>query len=136
MKKQTNANGHTSEMTYDGLGRMKTRIDKFVGGGTDTSSTWTYYTSPEGLGKLDSVLDGQAGFAKAVLYDSLGRIDEVITNFDGGAYFEKTTYDLYGRVCGEFLISGKIQCDVTSLLIASYMGQSAAVLVDNVAFRR
>ncbi len=106
MKKQTNANGHTSEMTYDGLGRMKTRIDKFVGGGTDTDSIWTYDTSPDGLGKLDSVLDGQAGFAKAILYDSLGRADEVITNFDAGAYFEKSTYDQYGRVYQVFDAAG------------------------------
>ena len=93
-------------MTFDGLGRMKTRIDKFAGGGVDTISAWTYDTSPNGLGRLDSVSDGQSGFAKAVLYDSLGRVDEVITNFDGGAYFEKTTYDQYGRVYQVFDAAG------------------------------
>ncbi|MCG8371189.1 MAG: FG-GAP-like repeat-containing protein, partial [Proteobacteria bacterium] len=106
MVKQTNANGHTSEMTFDGLGRMKTRVDRFAGGTTDTDSTWTYDTSPNGLGKLDTVLDTQSGFARAVLYDSLGRVDEVVTNFDAGAYFEKTTYDQHGRVYQVFDAAG------------------------------
>lgn len=106
MYEQINGNGHKSVMTFDGLGRMKTRVDTFDGGGTEASATWTYDTSPNGLGKLDSVLDGESGYAKAVLYDDLGRVDEVITNFDGGAYFEKTTYDQFGRVFQVFDAAG------------------------------
>jgi len=106
LKKQTSANGHTSEMTYDGLGRIKTRIDKYSGGSTESNTTWTYDTSPNGLGKLDVVNEAQAGYAKAVLYDSLGRSDETVINFGGGAYYEKTTYDQYGRVFQYFDASG------------------------------
>ena len=106
MVKQTNGNGHTSEMTYDGLGRLKTRLDKFSGGSIEANTTWTYDTAPNGLGQLDSVLDSQSGYAKAVLYDSLGRVDEMVTNFDAGAYFEKTTYDQYGRVYQVFDAAG------------------------------
>ena len=106
LEKQTSANGHTSEMSYDGLGRIKTRVDKFSGGTTDANTTWIYDTSPNGLGQLDTVNDAQAGYAKAILYDTLGRPDETVINFDGGAYYEKTTYDQYGRVFQYFDASG------------------------------
>ena len=109
MAKQTNGNGHTSEMTYDGLGRLKTRLDKFADGDPEADTTWTYDTAPNGLGQLDSVLDSEAGYARAVLYDALGRVDEVISNFDAGVYYEKTTYDEYGRVYQVFDAAGNGQ---------------------------
>lgn len=95
---QTDAKGQTQTITYDGLGRMLTRVDKNAGGGTEGSTIWTYDTATYGLGQLDNVTDTQSGFMKAVLYDSFGRPDEVITNFDAGIYYEKTTYDELGRV--------------------------------------
>ena len=106
LQKQTSPNGHTSDMTYDGLGRLKTRVDRINGGTIEASATWNYDTSPNGLGKLDNVLDSYSGYAQATLYDSLGRVDEVVTNFDGGAYFERTTYDEHGRVYQVFDAAG------------------------------
>lgn len=106
LEKQTDANGQVSDMTYDDLGRIKTRIDRFQGGGIEANTTWNYDSSPNGLGQIDNVTDAQSGYARAVLYDALGRPDETITNFDGGAYYEKTTYDDYGRVFQFFDASG------------------------------
>ncbi|MBT8423317.1 MAG: hypothetical protein KJP03_09385, partial [Gammaproteobacteria bacterium] len=106
MKRQENANGHESIMTYDGLGRIKTRIDKFANGATEGSTTWTYDTAVDGLGKLYQVQDAYSGFAKTIMYDGFGRVDEVVTNFDAGIYYEKTTYDQYGRVYQVFDAAG------------------------------
>nr|MDJ0698931.1 FG-GAP-like repeat-containing protein [Woeseiaceae bacterium] len=106
LKKQTNPNGHTSQMTYDGAGRMKTRVDRINGTTIEASATWNYDSSPNGLGKIDNVTDTYSGYTQATLYDSLGRVDEVVTNFDGGAYFEKTTYDEFGRVYQYFDAAG------------------------------
>jgi len=106
LKKQTNPNGHTSEMTYDAAGRMRSRIDRINGSSIEASATWIYDSSPNGLGKIDSVSDAYSGYAQTTLYDSLGRNDEVVTNFDGGVYFEKTTYDEFGRVHQYFDAAG------------------------------
>lgn len=112
---QVNANGHTSIMDYDGLGRMKTRVDTCASassgnctGGTLTegSTEWIYDTAAHGLGQLASVNDSVSGYTRAVTYDSLGRPFEVTTNFDGGVYFEKTTYDQFGRVFQVFDAAG------------------------------
>jgi len=97
---QTDAKGQIQTMTYDGLGRMKTRVD------ADSNTVWTYDTAPYGLGQLDNVQDTQSGYMQTILYDDLGRADEVITNFDGGIYYEKTTYDAIGRVFQVFDAAG------------------------------
>ena len=103
---QTDANGQTSEMTYDGLGRIRTRIDRFPGGSIEANTTWNYDDSPNGLGQLDTVTDARSGYTRAVLYDALGRPDETAVSFDSATYFEKTTFDQYGRVFQYFDASG------------------------------
>ena len=104
VERQINANNQSVEFTYDGLGRIKTRIDRKVAGCTTTgascvegSAVWVYDTAPNGLGNLDSVQDIYSGYLRSILYDSLGRVDETATNFDGGIYYERATYDQYGR---------------------------------------
>ena len=112
---QANANGHTSTISYDGLGRIRTRVDtcasastgSCTGGSlTEGSTVWTYDTEANGLGQLASVNDTVSGYMRAVTYDSVGRPTEVTTSFDGGNYFEKTTYDQFGRIFQVFDAAG------------------------------
>ena len=110
---KTSARNQTSTMTYDGLGRMKTRIDRKVAGCTSSASScvegstiWNYDTAPNGLGKPDNVQDMYSGYLRTIMYDSLGRVDEVVTYFDAGVYFERSTYDQYGRPYQTFDAAG------------------------------
>ena len=103
---QTDAKGQAQAMTYDALGRIATRIDKTSGGTTEGSTIWSYDTAAFGLGQLASLQDTQSGYLRSVLYDSLGRADEIITNFDGGIYYEKTTFDQLGRIFQVFDAAG------------------------------
>jgi YD repeat-containing protein len=52
---QTDAKGQTSTMTYDKLGRMTQRVE------AEGTSTWTYDTKSNGIGKL-SVVKGPNGY--------------------------------------------------------------------------
>lgn len=103
---QTDAKGQTVSMTYDGLGRMKTRIDRTASGSVESNTEWFYDTSANGLGQIDYVQDSISGFHKAHLYDGLGRVDETITSFDNRSYYEKQTYDQYGRAFQYFDATG------------------------------
>jgi len=115
LKLQTSANGHTSTITYDGLGRMKTRTDTCFnattgdcaqGTLTESHTTWYYDTAAYGLGQLASVNDTESTYARTFTYDSLGRPSQVTTNIDGGIYYEKTTYDQFGRIFQVFDAGG------------------------------
>ena len=98
---QTDAKLQKSTMTYDTLGRMKTRIDRTATSLVEGSTTWNYDTAPNGLGQLDSVEDTISGYLKAVEYDSLGRTSKTVTSLGilgaDGDHYEKVTYDQYGR---------------------------------------
>ena len=104
---QTDAKGQTQAMTYDGLGRVLTRIDRESNGVTvEGNTTWIYDIAAYGLGQVASVQDAESGYMRAALYDAFGREVEVVTNVDGGAYFEKTTFDSFGRVFQVFDAAG------------------------------
>jgi len=68
----------------------------------------------------------------SVLYDSLGRADEVVTNFDGRIYYEKTTFDQYGQVFQVFDAAGNgsyiNQGALDRLTSQSVSGESAVTL--------
>ena len=102
-------------MTYDGLGRMETRTDtcasatsgQCAGGSlTEGHTVWTYDTAAYGLGQLASVSDTVSNYLRVTIYDSLGRSSETRTTFDGSTYYEKTTYDQFGRVFQVFDAGG------------------------------
>ena len=106
---QKSAAGHTSRMTYDGLGRLKTRKDyrsdtarceDAASGTLASNATWTYDGSPGGLGQLASTTDSVSGYGKDFTYDRRGRpsTTETRPGTGNGRHFEKTTYDAYGRV--------------------------------------
>lgn len=98
---QTDAKLQKSVMTYDTLGRMKTRIDYTATQMVEGNTVWNYDTAPNGLGQLDNVEDSVSGYLKMVEYDSLGRTSKTVTSLGvssaDGDHYEKVTYDQYGR---------------------------------------
>ena len=88
---QTDAKGQTKTLSYDLLGRMVNRVEP------DLSSTWTYDTAPNGIGKLASTVSNN-GYDKSVAYDSLGRPTQESTTVLGETATFSTYYDIHGRV--------------------------------------
>lgn len=88
---QKDAKLQTVNMTYDVLGRMKTRVLP-NGEGTDT---WNYDTATNGKGKLANVSNPSA--TETYVYDTLGRIDSISTSIGGSIYTMSYTYDAYSR---------------------------------------
>ncbi len=103
---QTDAKCQTSTMTYDGLGRIKTRVDRDAGGAIESNVEWAYDTGPFGLGQIDYVEDYKTNYFKAFMYDSLGRLESTATSIGSDTYHELTTYDQYGRVFQYFDAAG------------------------------
>lgn len=91
MLQQTDAKGQTKTVSYDLLGRMVSRVEP------DLSSTWTYDTATDGIGKLASTASDN-GYAKSVTYDSLGRPTQESTTVLGETATFSTYYDTHGRV--------------------------------------
>ena len=99
---QQDALGQRTEMTYDPIGRMLTRNDKRAGGViVEGSTTWTYDSATNGLGKVSTVSDSISGYVQAYDYDSLGRISRTYTSLgvsgSDGEYDSIYTYDQIGR---------------------------------------
>ena len=93
---QTDAKGQKQLLTYDLLGRMLTRIDKRADGSVEGSAKWVYDTKKKGLLSLTS--DSKTGFGRVFSYDNYARLSGVGTTFDKDTYYQKTSYDKYGRV--------------------------------------
>ncbi|WP_444909758.1 FG-GAP-like repeat-containing protein [Microbulbifer sp. TRSA005] len=103
LKKQTNANGHTVELTYDELGRQSTRIEKSKGSSAPTSDViWLYDSAANGLGLVEMVMDSVSGYQAVYEYDQVGRNHIQAVDFDGAgtqpSYVTTTVFDGHGRV--------------------------------------
>ena len=100
---------HYRVMTYDGLGRLTTRKDYKPGATANAPATltgsaaWTWDGTANGpgnsLGQLVAVEDTESDYTGALTYDSLGRVAVTAITPGTGAdtYYEKQTYDGYGR---------------------------------------
>jgi YD repeat-containing protein len=121
--KQAAANQST-RMTYDVLGRLKTRTE------ADLSSTWHYDAYADasacstGKGKLCEVVSGN-GYRRKHTYDTLGRLLNTATTANGKVFNSAVTYDSLGRV--------DVQTYPNGLQIKNnYNGQSFLYSVSNV----
>ena len=106
---QTDARDHYRVMTYDGLGRLTTRKDYKPGATANAPATltgsaaWTWDGTANGsgnsLGQLVAVEDTESDYTRTLTYDSLGRVAVTAITPGTGAdtYYEKQTYDGYGR---------------------------------------
>ena len=78
-------------MTYDLLGRLKTRTE------AEGTTTWYYDSALHGIGKLARV-DHHGGYQRSQYYDALGRLSRSRTILSSGVYTTETRYDALGRV--------------------------------------
>ena len=88
---QTNAKNQTTTMTYDVLGRLKTRDEP------EGTTTWNYDTATKGIGKLASVTQ-YGGYSQTQSYDGLGRPSSSSTTINAIVHTTSNTYDSVGRV--------------------------------------
>jgi RHS repeat-associated protein len=92
---QTDAKSQTTTLSYDLLGRMTGRVEN------DMTSAWVYDTKAWGIGKLTaaSITAGpSAGYAKSLIYDSLGRTVQVTITVGGINYPFYASYDANSRL--------------------------------------
>ncbi|MBA8889502.1 RHS repeat-associated protein [Dokdonella fugitiva] len=90
---------------YDGRGRAYARSSYANGTCTstaETTATWSYDTATSGRGVVSvaSGTDGGIPYARQHYYDGFGRLRELDTTISSGttaSYFEKSTYDEFGR---------------------------------------
>lgn len=91
--KQTDATNNVIDMTYDKLGRLRTRSSTSEG-----TTTWTYDTATKGVGKLARINNPNTGYVRVMTYDGFGRPTSVTSTIDGANYTTSNTYDTLGRV--------------------------------------
>lgn len=91
---QTDAKNQTTTMTYDVLGRMRSRIEP------EGTSTWTYADNTAAQGSIGKLIEESGGgVSKSYTYDSLGRPKTTTTTIAGeGSFTSTTSYDSLGRV--------------------------------------
>jgi RHS repeat-associated protein len=90
---QTNGNNQTSTVTYDVGGRVTARAEP------DLSSTFTYDSCTNGIGKLCSAASND-GYSRSNTYDTLSRPLSTTTTADT-TYTTSVTYDTNGRVASQ-----------------------------------
>jgi uncharacterized protein (TIGR02594 family) len=115
--KQVDARGQAQSLFYDALGRLIERRETRVVGRSiraEPTAKWTYDdsvligTSQKALGLLHfermeyDLLSGPGQFDRSYSYDRFGRSIGIATNIDGTLYYQRTTYDQYGRVFQSF----------------------------------
>ena len=109
---QTDRIGNEQVMTYDGLGRLKTRKD-YAPDGSDSdydpdltgAATWTYDGAMNGLGQVQTVTDTASGYTREQDYDIHGRESVTTLTIETArfgserqkSYATRQTYDEYGR---------------------------------------
>jgi len=91
LKRVTDAKTQTANMTYDRLGRLKTRVEP------EGTSTWTYDTAFKGIGSLAQV-SRPDGYERRHTYDEFGRPDRQIYTLFGDSYYLDKDYDTDGRL--------------------------------------
>src|SRR5262249_53692278 len=92
----TDALGRMVTFTYDALGRTKSRVDQ--DGGQSLTTTWTWDTAPNGIGKLQE-LAGPEG-TKTYTYNMVGQFPPLTRAVAGKSetLTGRLDYDMFGRV--------------------------------------
>jgi len=90
---QTNANSQSVSLSYDALGRLVQRVEP------EGTTTWTYDTAANGIGKLASVT-APGGYSASYTYNTYGQSDQstVIPGTGAASYVLDRNYDTLGRL--------------------------------------
>ncbi len=91
LQTQTDAAGLITTVSYDLLGRTTQRVEP------DLTSTWTYDTATNGIGKPASAATN-TGYSRAHTYDALGRPSQTQITVASTTYAITTAYDSASRV--------------------------------------
>lgn len=93
---QTDSKSQTTTISYDALGRPTSRVE------ADMTSTWTWDTAANGVGKLAEVCNAtpcaSATYSYAPTYDTLGRAVSDKLQINGVSYTYGLGYDADGRL--------------------------------------
>lgn len=120
---QTDAKGQTTIQTYDKLGRVVQRGDP------DRTSTWTYDTAANGVGKLAAAgitAGADAGFQRSVSYDTLGRPIQIATAVGATVHTINAGYDANSRMTSAVYPSGLAVSYVYNSLGYAYQLRNSA----------
>ena len=99
LQTQTDAASLVTTVSYDLLGRTTQRVEP------DLTSTWTYDTAANGIGKPASAATN-TGYSRTHSYDSLGRPTQTQITIASTAYSITTAYDAHSRVASITYPSG------------------------------
>jgi RHS repeat-associated protein len=91
LQTQTDAAGLVTTVSYDLLGRTTQRVEP------DLTSTWTYDTAANGIGKPASAATN-TGYSRAHTYDALGRPSQTQITIASTTYAITTAYDSASRI--------------------------------------
>jgi len=134
---QTDAKGQTQSLFYDALGRMiERRENRRLDNGSfsaEPTATWIYDdavlvgTSQKAIGLLISESNGLSGansgeFRRGFSYDRFGRSIAIATILEATTYYQRTSYDQYGRVFQSFDASTNANSPAGQLQIYSADG--------------
>jgi YD repeat-containing protein len=94
MLSSLDANGRMITLGVDALGRTETRTDTL--GGQVSTTTWTWDTAPNGIGKLHSV--ASADGVKVYAYNKRGQTESVKLGVANEVFTARMAYDDVGHV--------------------------------------
>jgi RHS repeat-associated protein len=89
--KQTDAAGQVYDITYDDLGRIKTKT------GPDGIYTYNYLTIGKAIGSLESV-NGPNNSIKQYVYDDYARVTKITEGTTAKSFITQMEYDSYGNM--------------------------------------
>jgi len=99
----TDANGTCATLTYDRLGRKRSRQDfanSSCSGVAEHSAAWTFDSASYGLGQLASetaATRGNTTVARSFSFDNFGRPASSISTIGGATYQSRAVFDHNSR---------------------------------------
>ncbi|MBN1953019.1 MAG: VCBS repeat-containing protein, partial [Bacteroidales bacterium] len=93
LTKQTDQNGEVYDLSYDAIGRLTSKTNT-----TEGTTTYTYVTSGNGLGLLQSISNNNTNISKTYAYDEYSRLISQTENIESTDYIYSYEYDILGRI--------------------------------------
>jgi RHS repeat-associated protein len=94
LQRRDDAKGQILSMTYDRLGRPRTRLEP------EGLTIWTWDTAAHGVGQLAAVSSPETTYFATHAYDAYGRLTTTTKRIGGTSYAVTRSWDAYGRPGG------------------------------------
>lgn len=95
LRESTDALGRVVSFDVDELGRVKKRTDK-LGAQVIATTTWTWDSAPNGIGRLHTVTSPDA--VQSFAYTKRGQLEGMAQTVEGVSFAARQSYDDVGRV--------------------------------------